>query len=219
ASCQAAATARLSLGGAGPRAPIARIRSNGRSPTRRRPRSPQGAPAPISPLRCRGLAAVVRLRQIMDRADYRRASYAVWERMAPGWDDRHAYFEKVAWPVSERMLERLGLQPGQTVLELAAGTGALGFAAAGAVAPAGRVVVSDFSQQMVEAARRHAAELGIVNVECRVLDAEGIALPDDAVDCVLCRWGYMLMADPVQALAETHRVLRAGGRLSCAVFA
>jgi SAM-dependent methyltransferase len=80
------------------------------------------------------------------------------------------------------------------------------------------VIVSDFSQAMVEAARRQAAELGIESVECRVLDAERLDLPDEAVDGVLCRWGYMLMADPTAALVETRRVLRRGGRVSCAVF-
>jgi len=72
---------------------------------------------------------------------------------------------------------------------------------------------------MVEAAERHAGELGLENVECRMLDAERLDLPDEAVDGVLCRWGYMLMADPAAAFAETRRVLRRGGRLSCAVFA
>jgi len=72
---------------------------------------------------------------------------------------------------------------------------------------------------MVHAARGHAGRLGLTNVECRVLDAERLELPDQTVDGVLCRWGYMLMADPGSALAETRRVLRRGGRLSCAVFA
>jgi ubiquinone/menaquinone biosynthesis C-methylase UbiE len=71
---------------------------------------------------------------------------------------------------------------------------------------------------MVGAAERHAAELGLHNVECRVLDAERLDLPDGAVDGVLCRWGYMLMGDPAAALAETRRVLEPGGRLSCAVW-
>ncbi len=50
------------------------------------------------------------------------------------------------------------------------------------------------------------------------MDAERIELADDAVDGVLCRWGYMLMADPAAALAETRRVLRPGGRLVLAVW-
>ncbi len=154
----------------------------------------------------------------MDATEFRQASHSVWEAMAPGWDTRHAWFEERARPVAERMLERLDPAPGQTVLELAAGTGVVGFAAARLVEPGGTVIVSDFSEGMVEAAERHAAELELGNVECRVLDAERLDLPDDAVDGVLCRWGYMLMPEPEAAFAETRRVLRAGGRLSCAVF-
>jgi ubiquinone/menaquinone biosynthesis C-methylase UbiE len=154
----------------------------------------------------------------MDATQFRQASHAVWEAMAPGWDTRHAYFEERARPVAERMLERLEPASGDTVLELAAGTGVVGFAAAQLVEPGGAVIVSDFSEAMVQAATRHAAALGLANVECRVLDAERLDLPDDAVDGVLCRWGYMLMPDPEAAFAETRRVLRPGGRLACAVF-
>ena len=154
----------------------------------------------------------------MDATQFRQASHAVWEAMAPGWDTRHAYFEERARPVAAHMLERLEPAPGETILELAAGTGVVGFAAAQLVEPGGTVIVSDFSLAMVEAASRHAADLGLANVECRVLDAERLDLPNDAVDGVLCRWGYMLMPDPEAAFAETRRVLRAGGRLSCAVF-
>src|SRR5438552_18165522 len=146
-----------------------------------------------------------------DAVEFKRASQAVWDAMAPGWDRRKAYFEQSAQPVTDKMLERLAPQRGEAILELAAGTGLVGFAAAGLVGPSGRVIVSDFSEAMVKAAQRHAAELGVENVECRRLDAERLDLPDEAVDGVLCRWGYMLMADPSAALAETRRVLRRGG--------
>lgn len=71
---------------------------------------------------------------------------------------------------------------------------------------------------MVDAARRHGDELGLGNVEYRVLDAENMDFDDDSFDGVVSRWGYMLMADPAKALAETRRVLRDGGRLSFAVW-
>lgn len=51
------------------------------------------------------------------------------------------------------------------------------------------------------------------------MDAERMDLEDDSVDGVLCRWGYMLMADPLAALRETRRVLRDGGRLAFSVWA
>jgi SAM-dependent methyltransferase len=71
---------------------------------------------------------------------------------------------------------------------------------------------------MLDVARRRGRERGIDNVDHRIVDAERIALPDDAVDAVVCRFGYMVMDDPAAALAETRRVLRAGGRLALAVF-
>ncbi len=71
---------------------------------------------------------------------------------------------------------------------------------------------------MLEGARARALELGLSNIEFKVLNAEWIDLPLASVDAVLCRWGYMLMADPAAALAETRRVLRPGGRVALAVW-
>ena len=71
---------------------------------------------------------------------------------------------------------------------------------------------------MVEAAGRRAAELGLTNVELRAMEAEWIDLPTASVDAVLCRWGYMLLADPETALRETRRVLRPGGRVALAAW-
>jgi ubiquinone/menaquinone biosynthesis C-methylase UbiE len=155
----------------------------------------------------------------MELADYKRTSHDVWEAMAPGWNERHAYFEKTSRPVTVRMLERLGAAQGQTILELAGGSGLVGLSAASLVGRSGRVVISDFSEAMVKAAEQRAAELGIENVECRMLDAERLDVPDASFDAVLCRWGYMLMGNPAAAVRETRRALRAGGRVVCAVFA
>jgi ubiquinone/menaquinone biosynthesis C-methylase UbiE len=156
----------------------------------------------------------------MEGADFKRASREVWDQMAPGWDERNAYLEESARPVTELMLERLGPSEGEEILELAAGTGIVGFSAARLVGPSGRVLVSDFSETMIEVAGRRAKDLGLENVDCRVLDAESLDLPDASFDGALCRWGYMLMGDPGAALRETRRVLRApGGRVAAAVFA
>ena len=154
----------------------------------------------------------------MDLAQYRKASHATWERMAAGWDRRRQWMWDVSHAVGEQMVAKLDPQPGQTVLELAAGTGETGFAAAARLGDDGLLISTDFSAPMIEAARRRAEELGLANVEFQVMDAERMTLDDDSVDGVLCRWGYMLMADPKAALAETRRVLRAGGRLCLSVW-
>lgn len=149
---------------------------------------------------------------------YRGASHAVAEQIAPTWERRRGDVEEVMAPVRAWMTRELRPQPGDTVLELAAGVGDTGFEVAGLIGERGRLICSDFSETMLDAARRRGSELGISNVEYRVLDGERIDLDSDSVDAVLCRLGYMLMADPAAALAETRRVLRAGGRLTLAVW-
>ncbi len=150
--------------------------------------------------------------------DYGSASYEIWQAMAAGWDRERGWMADVSRAVSEQMLEALQPLPGQTILELAAGTGETGFAAARAIGPEGRVISTDFAPEMVAAARRESERLGLANVDHREMDAERMDLADSSVDGVLCRWGYMLMADPAAALAETRRVLRDGGRVSLSVW-
>jgi ubiquinone/menaquinone biosynthesis C-methylase UbiE len=143
----------------------------------------------------------------------------VWNAMAPGWEAFRQDLWELSRPVSEWLVDRLDVRPGQTILDLAAGVGDTGLLAARRLGQTGRVIITDFAPEMVAAARRRAAELGIANAECRELDAERMDLAAESVDGVTCRWGYMLMPDPNAALGETHRVLRAGGRLAFSVFA
>jgi SAM-dependent methyltransferase len=151
-------------------------------------------------------------------ADYREASLRIWDQMAAGWDDDRRWIWEASRPVGEWLVDALDPQPGETILELAAGVGDTGLAAASRMGDAGRLISTDFSEQMVGAARRRAEELGVSNAEFRTMDAQQMDLDDDSVDGVLCRWGYMLMADPAVALRETRRVLRPGGRVAFSVW-
>jgi ubiquinone/menaquinone biosynthesis C-methylase UbiE len=148
----------------------------------------------------------------------RREIYEIAEAIAPGWERWRARIEEVTTPVREWMLKELAPRPGDTVLELAAGAGDTGFEAAAIVGERGRLISTDFSPAMMGVARRRGAELGLGNVDYRVMDAERIELDGNSVDGVLCRFGYMLMPDPAAAFAETRRVLRPGGRLALAVW-
>jgi SAM-dependent methyltransferase len=140
------------------------------------------------------------------------------ERIAPTWEKRRAEVEEFSAPVRAWMLRELSPGDGDTVLELAAGVGDTGFDAAALIGGNGGLITSDLSPAMLDAARRRGAELGLENVDYRVIDAQRIDLEDDSVDRVLCRFGYMLMPDPAAALAETRRVLRPGGRLALTVW-
>jgi SAM-dependent methyltransferase len=149
----------------------------------------------------------------------RQRSRTTWDAVATGWYTQREEIWESSRPVSEWMIRRLDPQPGDTVLELAAGLGDTGLRAAHLVGDSGRVIITDFAPAMVAAARRRAEEIGAENAEFRTLDAERMALETNSVDGVLCRWAYMLMIDPAAAFAETRRVLRPGGRLAFSVWA
>jgi SAM-dependent methyltransferase len=154
----------------------------------------------------------------VDPVEFRAASRTRWETVAPGWEARRAELQHSAEPVSQWLVEAIAPQPGQTVLELAAGVGDTGFLAAELLHPGGRLITTDGAEPMLEAARRRASELGLDDVEFRPMEAEWIDLETATVDAVLCRWGYMLLADPETALRETRRVLRPGGRVALAAW-
>jgi ubiquinone/menaquinone biosynthesis C-methylase UbiE len=154
----------------------------------------------------------------VDLDEYRERSLDSWDRFASNWKDDRDFLDTATGRVAQRMVERLDPQAGDTVLELAAGIGPVGFIAAERIGEGGKLISTDFAPSMVQAARAVGDERGLDNVEYRVLDAERMDLDDSSFDGVLCRFGYMLMADPAAALAETRRVLRDGGRLSFAVW-
>ena len=145
--------------------------------------------------------------------------YSDWQELATGWEQGRRLLWEATRPVSEWLVERLDPQPGQTILDLAAGTGETGFLAAPFLVPGGRLISSDRSPNMVEAARRVAAELGIEQVDFRIIDGARIALADASLDGIVSRFGYILKGDRPRVLFELRRVLRPGGRLAFAVWA
>lgn len=154
----------------------------------------------------------------MDLDEYRQKSRQNWDEFSGNWADEHDFLHEATLDVARALVDGVDPQPGQTILELAAGTGDVGFAVAERLGGDGKLIQTDFAPGMVEQEKRLAGQAGLTNIEHRVLDAENMGLDDDSVDGVVVRYGYMLMADPATALAETRRVLRDGGRLAFAVW-
>lgn len=142
-----------------------------------------------------------------------------WDRGAVGWSRRADSIQEFGMRVSVWLVEHLDLQPGETVLDLAAGPGDTGFLAAELVLPGGKLICSDASRAMLGVASGRARDLGVSNVEFKQLELEWIDLPTAEVDAVLCRWGLMFAVDPATALTETRRVIRPGGRIALSVWA
>ena len=139
-----------------------------------------------------------------------------------GWDRAVTAYEE-GWraqlePAHSLMLDMADLRPGERVLDVACGTGLVTFRMAEAVGERGAVVGTDISGEMVETARRVAAERDLANASFERADAEGLPFADSTFDAAACGLGLMYVPDPVKALCEMRRVLRPGGRAAVAVW-
>jgi ubiquinone/menaquinone biosynthesis C-methylase UbiE len=139
-----------------------------------------------------------------------------------GWDLAAGHYEAL-WqaqlgPAQDGLLEAAALRPGESVLDVACGTGLVTLAAAAAVRPGGTVLGTDISEHMVDRARQQAAALGAGNVRFERMGAEDLDLPDGGFDVALCALGLMYLPEPEAALCELRRVLRPGGRIALAVW-
>lgn len=105
------------------------------------------------------------------------------------------------------------LRPGETVLDLGSGGGIDVLLSARRVGPTGRAIGLDMTPEMLEQARRNAAEAGTTNVDFIEGTIEAIPLPDRSVDVIISNCVINLAADKPAVLAEMARVLRPGGRM------
>lgn len=112
------------------------------------------------------------------------------------------------------VLDRIGIQPGERVLELGPGPGAFSVEAARRAEPGGTLVAVDVQPQMIAAVERKVQEASVANVETRVASAYELPLEDESVDRAFLVTVLPEIPDRQRALVELGRVLRPGGVLS-----
>ena len=112
----------------------------------------------------------------------------------------------------QRAVDRAQVGPGSDALDVCCGTGDLALELRRRIGPDGRVVGSDFSEPMLELARRKSGEEGLP-VEFGWADALDLPYGDESFDAVTVGFGARNLADLDRGLAEMARVLRPGGRL------
>jgi ubiquinone/menaquinone biosynthesis C-methylase UbiE len=113
-----------------------------------------------------------------------------------------------------RVLDRVGIQPGERVLELGPGPGAFSVEVARRARPGGTLVAVDIQPQMIASVARKAQQAGVTNVETRVASAYDLPLEDGSVDRAFLVTVLPEIPDQHRALLELHRVLKPGGVLS-----
>jgi ubiquinone/menaquinone biosynthesis C-methylase UbiE len=155
----------------------------------------------------------------VSRADeIREQQRQTWENFSGGWAKWDDLTRGWMGPVGDEMIRALDLRADSEHLDVAAGTGEPGLSIAELV-PEGRVVLTDLSPGMLVAASANAQARGLDNVDVRECGVDALPFDDESFDTISCRFGFMFFPDIPGAVGELLRVLRAGGRLSLAVWA
>ena len=141
-----------------------------------------------------------------------------WSAAALGWERWGDWFDRNSGDLAGWLCDAAGITPGQTVLDLACGSGQPSSTAAARVRPDGRVIATDLSPDMVAVTQRKARTLSLDNLEAREMDMQALTFPDASFDAATCRFGLMFCPDPVKAASEIRRVLKPGARFATAVW-
>ncbi|KZB79726.1 class I SAM-dependent methyltransferase [Amycolatopsis regifaucium] len=119
---------------------------------------------------------------------------------------------------AKELLDRVGLVPGQRVLDVGCGRGAVLFPAAERVGSGGSVLGIDLSSAMVERTTKDIEDRRLANASVSLMDAQEPTLTDADFDVVLASFVVFFLPDPVAGLRSWHRLLKAGGRMGVTTF-
>ena len=114
----------------------------------------------------------------------------------------------------QRTVERLDIQPSQTILDVCCGSGSSALPAAQAVGPTGRVAAIDLADKLIELGRAKASAKGLTNIEFQARDMLSLGYPDESFDTVICVFGIFFVPEMVTATKELWRMVRKGGTLA-----
>lgn len=156
--------------------------------------------------------------QGIDPIAIKQTEHKSWTNVAPGWRKHDDLLVKDAGAVNERMIELGGIKAGDSVLDIACGTGEPALAIAKVVGRLGKVVAIDSVHEMLDFSKEKAERQGLMNVEFRNVDGEEIDFVDNTFDAVTNRWGLIYMPDPLGAMRRAHRVLKDGARVVVATW-
>ncbi len=141
--------------------------------------------------------------------DHHQGAARMWGAGGQGYDN-------VSFAISDALghaAQRINARPGQSILDVATGTG---WSARNVARSGARVTAVDIAPELIAAARQLSVHLPI---EFRLADAERLPFPDAHFDGIISTFGVMFAVDQAQAARELARVCRPGGRLALATWA
>jgi SAM-dependent methyltransferase len=153
-----------------------------------------------------------------DATAYKETTRRQWQEAAAAWHRYGPTLEAWLGEATAAMLDSAAVAERSRVLDIAAGAGGQTLAAARRVGPRGAVLATDISPAILQFAADEARAAGLANVATRTMDGERLDVDDGAFDAVISRLGRIYFPDQQGALAEIHRALRPGGRVSSIVY-
>lgn len=145
----------------------------------------------------------------------RRAIVGIFDRSAETYDAVGVSFFTT---FARQLLADIKLAPGERVLDIGCGRGAVLFPAADRVGASGSVLGIDLSPAMIERTARDIKDQGLTNVSVAVMDAERPVLAEPPFDVVLAAFVAFFLPDPIAGLRAWHGMLASGGRIGLATF-
>lgn len=139
-----------------------------------------------------------------------------WQESARFWAEHRATISRMFAPLTRALIEQAGIHEGQSVLDVAGGTGDPSLTIAEVVGPSGSVTCTDGVQEMVETAELEARRRGIDNIQFRQCPAEALPFTDNTFDVTVSRLGAMFF--PEDAFREIVRVTKPAGTIAFAVW-
>jgi SAM-dependent methyltransferase len=153
-----------------------------------------------------------------DPAKYKSTTREQWQTAAKSWNDWGMLLRAWLGPATELMLDMACVRHGHRVLNVAAGAGDDTLQTADRVGPAGSVLATDISANILAFAAANARRAGYSNVETKVMDGEEIDVPEASFDAVISRVGLIYFPDQQKALAGMKRALKPGGHIGAIVY-
>ena len=135
------------------------------------------------------------------------------------WKDNVDHFETMLDGPGKALLDAAAFAPGEKVVEIGCGGGALTREIAALVAPGGHALGLDISDELVVLAADRAAAEGIANIAFAAGDAQVVQPETGPFDRLVSRFGVMFFQDPAAAMANLRAMIVPGGRLDFAVWA
>ena len=139
-----------------------------------------------------------------------------------GWDAAAELYDSI-WrtnllPIHDAMFNLADIKPGESVCDLACGSGFAALRAAEIVKQKGKVLATDISAEMVKLVKKHTRRLDLMNVVTKRRAAEDPGSQVDEFDIALCSLGLMYSPHPEKVLTAMYKNLKPGGRAIAAVW-